>query len=176
MFFQPQNNTSALMLFLMSIISLVPTMLFWYCTYWIPKKFGRLSTTLFRSRKLNIDNHHESIINSESDYHGEDVSQISQPLITHHSSKRVTNGVPYFNVGNTLDDPDDEDSKELDSSPLKRDIKVQSFKNSFEECIKSNFEKSVNEKTPTSLRPSKSRSRVPQNMRSIAFPSEEFGD
>lgn len=77
MFFQPQSHISAIFQLFMSLLAMSPSILLLYVFYWIPKKYGKLSTW-FGQKRLNVDN----ISAPSTDLIlADDIDQITQPFI-----------------------------------------------------------------------------------------------
>jgi len=109
---------------------------------------------------------------SEIDYLEEDLSRIDQPLLSKSaSSKKIK--TDYILFSRDVEATSNEESSLL-NSPVKRDITIEGYKNSFEDLMKSNFEKSAFEKSPTTTRSNTKRIGKTNPRRSIAFQSDDY--
>jgi hypothetical protein len=83
----------------MDFLMVAPSLLFWYVLYLVPSKYGKLSNIFSNYKNISVTEH-SSILPSSENFLQEDISQITQPLISHvDMSYNLIN-----NTGSTLDE------------------------------------------------------------------------
>ena len=144
MFFQPKTHLAAVFMFLLSILSIIPSLLYWYVIYWTPKMNGKLSSDFFACDNISVIEDSATMKSNSNITLDHDISHMTNPLMGRSQMDKsglshiTTHDKPWYAMNKT----NNEDLNINLHEPDKNMEDISELKNSFQENMASNFGKS----------------------------------